>query len=146
MPTLRIDATSENLAAVRRFVREAAADAGAAGDAMDDLVQAVDEAVTNVVVHGYGSAGGSVDVEVRRRGDELVVRVVDDAPAFDPTAVPEPDLSSPLRQRRLGGMGVHLVRGLCDEVRYRRDVGGRNELTLIKRTSTKVEEEPWISR
>jgi anti-sigma regulatory factor (Ser/Thr protein kinase) len=43
-------------------------------------------------------------------------------------------------------MGVHLVRGLCDEVRYRRDVGGRNELTLIKRTSTKVEEEPWISR
>lgn len=153
MPTLRIDADSENLAAIRGFVRAEAAAVGAPDDAVADLVQAVDEAATNVIVHGYrDGAPGTIEVHLVDRDGEVAVTIVDDAPAFDPTVVPEPDLSAPLARRPLGGMGVHLIRGLCDDVRYRRSADGRNELTMTKRTSTgtststKAEEDSWISR
>ena len=130
MPSLRVDARPESLAAIRRFVRATAADAGLDGERTDGLVQAVDESATNVMVHGYRLAPGEIEVEARRDGDDLVVLLRDRAPAFDPTSVPEPDLRAP--RRRAGGMGVFLARELCDEVRYRRMPGGGNELALVQ--------------
>ena len=59
----------------------------------------------------------------------LVLR--DDAPPFDPLSLAAPDLAAGLDERSMGGLGIHLVRELVDEVSYRR-VDGRNELTLSK--------------
>ena len=53
----------------------------------------------------------------------------DDAPPFDPLSLAAPDLAAGLDERSMGGLGIHLVRELVDEVSYRR-VDGRNELTL----------------
>lgn len=69
---IRIAADLERLAEVRQLVREAAEAAGATTDAVDDLVQAVDEAATNIVVHGYAGRPGWVEVEVAVAGPELV--------------------------------------------------------------------------
>jgi anti-sigma regulatory factor (Ser/Thr protein kinase) len=131
--TLSVTADLGNLEQIRRFVREAALAAGAAAPDAWDLVQAVDESATNVIVHGYRGAKGQLAVAVAIDGDRLVVRITDAAPAFDPTAVAAPDLGLPLERRPFGGMGVHLTRELTDEVRHRRPDGGGNELTLVKR-------------
>ena len=98
---------------------------------MPDIVQAVDEFVTNSIVHGYRGVGGPVEVEVDKSGTSLVVRLRDQAPQFDPTQLPSPDPAAPLAERRLGGMGVFLARDLKDSVTYQRTKES-NELTLVK--------------
>ena len=128
---LTIPSEVGRLAELRQFVRQSSAAFGVGRPATDDMVQAVDECATNVIVHGYRGAGGELHVEVERTDDELVVRLGDQAPAFDPTSVPEPDLELPLERRPPGGMGVHLARRLTDAMHYRR-TGRGNELTLIK--------------
>ncbi len=48
----------------------------------------------------------------------LTIEFIDDGDPFDPLAAPPPDLEAPLEERDLGGLGVHIVRSLADEVRY----------------------------
>lgn len=124
---LRVPADVAQLAAVRAFVREQALLAGADAGAIPDIVQAVDESVTNAIVHGYGGRDGEVEVEVDHAGRSLIVRLRDKATPFDPTLVPPPDTSQP----RVTGMGVLLTRELTDAMAYRRTDDG-NELTLVK--------------
>lgn len=128
---LEVSASVDELAAVRAFVRDSSAQMGADADCTADMVQAVDECVTNVIVHGYRDQAGVVRVEVSPSDGKLVIRLSDSAPPFDPTQVPAPDVSRPLRERRGGGLGVFLARDLTDEMSYRRTAAG-NELTLIK--------------
>ena len=130
---LTLEADLGRLGEARQFVREQAAAAGLPPDATDDLVQAVDEVVTNVVEHGYRGGTGVVDLEVDSDADLIAVRIIDACGLFDPTTVPTPDLEAPLESRSLGGMGVHLARSLTDEMRHRMLPGGGNELTLVKR-------------
>jgi serine/threonine-protein kinase RsbW len=137
---LRIDASVERCADVRRFVRHAGAQAGLSGQALDDLVCATDEAVTNAILHGYRRASGWLDVRVSSTPDTVSVAVRDAAPPFDPTGIPTPDLETPFERRRPGGMGVHLMRQLTDELRYRSTPDGGNELTLVKRRTAQEEE------
>jgi serine/threonine-protein kinase RsbW len=94
---------------------------------------ALEEVVTNVIVHGYqGREGMPIEVEVKVRLGELVACVEDQAPPFDPVCAPEPDLSLPLEQRQPGGVGIHLVRNMMDRLEYTR-ADGRNRLVITKR-------------
>lgn len=107
----------------------------------DDLVQAVDEAATNAILHGYAGQPGWLEVGVERVDDRLVITVEDEAPEFDPTRVPEPDLSVPPEARTPGGMGVHLIREATDDIRYSPRPGGGNILSLSRRLDRTSKEE-----
>ncbi len=122
----------KDLAEVRRFVEEAATDVGGEVEAVSELVLAVNEAVCNIITHGYGYRPGIVAIDVIQNGDDLTIRLRDQAPPFDPTSVPAPDITIPLDQREYGGMGVHMMRSLTDEMTYRVTADGWNELNLIK--------------
>ena len=139
--TLRIPAELDRVADVRGLVRDVAGACNAPGPCMDDLVQAVDEAATNVIVHGYRGAPGWVEVAAERVDDRIVVTVTDEAPAFDPTAVPEPDLSVPPARRRPGGMGIHLMREATDRLDHEPRPGGGNILTMARRLDPRPKEE-----
>lgn len=94
---------------------------------------ALDEMVTNAVVHGIeGVADRRIEILVATGGEELIATMTDEGRAFDPLSVPPPDVHAPLAERELGGLGIHLVRSLMDRVDYRRE-GGKNVLTLTKR-------------
>lgn len=139
--TVRIPAELGRVADVRALVREVAGACDAPETCMDDLVQAVDEATTNVIVHGYRGTPGWVDVAAERVDDRIVVTVTDEAPPFDPTSVPEPDLSIPPHNRRPGGMGVHLMRQATDRLEHEPRPGGGNILTLDRRLDPRPKEE-----
>ena len=129
MPLFKADLGQ--LAEIRDFVSESAASLGAAPDTLEELRIAVDEAVTNVLIHGYAGAG-DIDIDVSGRGRDLVVRLRDRAPPFDPVRA-APDALAPVEERvKPGGFGLYLIRENVDEVGYRR-VGPDNELTLVKR-------------
>jgi anti-sigma regulatory factor (Ser/Thr protein kinase) len=136
MAELFVAAQVENLAEIRRFVQEEAAALGAGEEAVCDLELAVDEAACNIICHGYGRGGGTIEVKVERDGDKLVVCLRDEAPPFDPTHHPLPDVTLPLEERPLGGLGIFLMRRSVDEMLYRVSAEGGNELTLIKRVGS----------
>lgn len=128
--TLRIEADVARLKDVRRFIREAAPALGADEGSIVDLVQSVDEWVTNVIVHGYRGLAGPIEIQLLRDGDEVVVRIRDEAPGFDPRTAPAFDPSVPLERRPPGKMGIHLIRELCDRFEHRVPAGGGNEIVL----------------
>jgi serine/threonine-protein kinase RsbW len=137
---LRVPSAVDRLAELRQLVRESAREAGADPGVVDDLVQAVDEAATNAITHGHGDRPGWVEVSVERRGGNLVVTVEDDGPAFDPTTVPEPDMTVSALARGPHGMGIHLIRLATDAVSYRPRDGGGNILTMTRALTAQPEE------
>ena len=130
----RVESDVNRLAEVRAFVREAVADFGGSKAVADDLVQAVDEATCNVMLHGYGGEPGEVEIEAVLRDGRIEILLADRAPVFDPTAAPAVDTSKPPVSQRPGGMGVgiHLLRTMTDEVRHHVRPDGGNELTLVR--------------
>ena len=133
MVTKIFDAELNNLTPIRLFIEETALALQFQLKETGDMMQAVDEAVTNVITHGYLGKPGQIELTVARENDCLLVRIRDQAPYFDPTVVPPPNLTLPLEKRPLGGLGVHLVRVYLDEIRYCALSQGGNELTLVKR-------------
>jgi len=130
---LSVKASLDNLQEVRSFIDRAGARLGVGESVLGDLRLAVDEAVTNVVLHGYGNAGGDVEVHMRADGDDVVIRILDRAARFDPDEVESPHLDMPLRDRPAGGMGIFLIRQMTDQAEFLPRAGGGNELCLVKR-------------
>ena len=126
-------ATVENLEKMRTFIAETGLDLCAGDECLECLVHAVDEAASNIILHGYQEKPGEIEISVRREGDNLVVRMRDQAPHFNPNNYPMPDLTLPLKKRPLGGLGIYFIRHFSDEVRYRVTEKGENELTLMKK-------------
>ena len=103
-----------------------------AANVVNALNVVLDEAVSNAINHGYDvGVRGEIAVRLRRRPDSVLVEVEDDGRPFDPLQAPPPDLTLPLEQRPVGGLGIHLIRNLMDEVSYAR-VGGKNVLKMAK--------------
>lgn len=105
-----------------------------------EVLLAVEEVVTNVITHAYPEGGGEVRVAVKElsvpRGLRLIV--ADDGIAFDPLAIPDPDVSAPLEERQVGGLGILLIRRMMDRVAYERR-GGENVLTMEKYVAPETE-------
>ena len=132
--SLRVAAAElTDLSGIRGFLQAAATDLGADGPAIRDLVIAANDAVANIIRHGYRGHPGPIEVVVEREPQAIVVHLRDEAPAFDPTTYPEPDLTVPLEERRAGGLGILLTRSSVDEVSHRRLHRSGNELTLVKK-------------
>jgi len=100
-----------------------------------NLNLALEEAVSNVLLYAYpGEAGKEVDIKAMVREDRIDFTVSDSGVPFDPTAIPDPDLSADLKDRPVGGLGIYLVKRIMDEVSYCRR-GGKNILSMTKKRS-----------
>lgn len=96
------------------------------------VIFVLEELCLNVREHG-GVPGRSIHVLIRECASSLVISVRDGGIPFDPLVdAPAPDLSGPLRHRRVGGLGVFLVRGLVDDFSYERD-GQVNSIRMVLR-------------
>ena len=94
---------------------------------------AFDELLNNIISYAYPSASTfEIEIEIELQPDRLTVCITDGGMPFDPLAVPEVDATAPIEEREIGGLGIHLVRNLMDEVRYERRDGSKNVITLIK--------------
>ncbi len=96
----------------------------------------LDEVVINVIKHGYEDVGDAdrhqIHVRLSLDGNHvLTIEVEDGARAYDPREAPLPEFELPLEQRRIGGLGVHIVKTIMDTMEYRRE-HDRNILTMTK--------------
>ena len=95
---------------------------------------AIEELVTNCIKYGYDDVGEHfIDIALSVSDHTLTMVVVDDGRSFDPLAVPPPDLSLAIEDRPIGGLGIHMLRELADNVTYERR-NGTNRVTLVKRS------------
>lgn len=97
----------------------------------------LEELAVNTANYGYpdgvGAEGGVIDIRISSDQGSLTIQYSDNGTAFNPfEEAPSPDIDASVEERRIGGLGVHFVRSMMDEVGYRRE-GDRNHITLAKR-------------
>ncbi len=135
MRTVQFAAKFEFLDEIRDFVGSIARDAGFVDRDVYNIQLATDEAASNIIEHAYeGVTDGVLEIScVVKNEDVMHIVLVDHGEPFDPSEVPDPDLDADLSERKIGGLGIFLMRKLMDEVHYRTGPGNSNTLTLIKR-------------
>jgi anti-sigma regulatory factor (Ser/Thr protein kinase) len=92
---------------------------------IDDVLLIAEEVIANTIDHG-GTPGQSppqIDVLLQAEAGRLRLEIRDNGTAFDPLALPPPDLDVDILERPLGGLGIHLIRTLSETVYYRRENG-----------------------
>ena len=128
---LKLHAELGLLSQIREYAIDTATALGVTSEAFLDLRLAIDEAITNILTHGYGGPG-EIELELSVANSDLVVRLRDKAPTFDPALAPSVDLTTPDQRENPGGFGVFLMQSAMDEIVHRKIENG-NELTMIKR-------------
>ncbi len=94
---------------------------------------ALEELWLNVLNYGHERGLHEVCIRLVSETDALTIEITDDGKPFDPLIdAPLPDTTGGLGDRDIGGLGIHLVRTMMDELEYRREEG-KNHLTLVKR-------------
>ena len=129
--SLKITPTMDELERITAIVE----DLGEQDDWPPDLIFKVnlvlDELSVNIV--NYGEEASEIEVCLAADAEEVRVEISDDGRPFDPlTDAIEPDLDAPLEDRPIGGLGIHLVREMMDELHYSRE-DGKNRLAMVKR-------------
>ncbi len=133
MCALRLPARFEYLDEIREYVGDKARTAGFADKEVYSIQLAADEAASNIIEHAYaGMTDASLDLTCEFDGKRLRITFLDQGKPFDPSKVEKPDLKAHLSKRKIGGLGVYLMRKLMDEVHYEVSAAG-NVLILIKR-------------
>lgn len=123
----------------RRFVAEFGTRHGLADDDVLRLQLIVEELFTNTVTHGYGGeCDAPIALALAADAGRVMLRYEDAAHRYDPLATlagSRATLAAAVEERPLGRLGVPLVAGLVDDVRYAFE-GGRNRLRLVLRVTT----------
>lgn len=138
---MRFHATNspESIARLIDDTEEYLTDQGAPFETVHAGVLCVEEIVVNILKHGEREhkdrqgAAPLVEVEIKLQPDRLIIDISDDTCPFDPTTAETPDhIDASLDDRPIGGLGIHLVKTMTDEICYSR-VDDRNHLRLVRK-------------
>jgi anti-sigma regulatory factor (Ser/Thr protein kinase) len=133
MNTIEFPAAMENLDECVEFIINGTSKAGVDKKTLFQLRLACEEVVVNVINYAYPESQGNVRIsyELNEETGELVIVISDSGIAFDPLSKDDPDLSLPMEERQIGGLGIFMVRTVMDTVEYSFE-DGRNILTMRK--------------
>lgn len=124
---------TKHLMLVRDFVSRLIRQSRLAKEEENKVILAVDEAVTNIIEHGYDEgADGSIEIEVEADDEQFKIMIRDSGRVFNPESIPNPDMKEHVVRGHKKGLGIFLMRQIMDEVRYKFRDGVKNELTLVK--------------
>jgi len=141
---LTIPGRYEELERVCAFVSNGAAQVGIPESDRFHVELACDEACTNIIEHAYGGDGiGDIVIRWRVDGNDFIVTLHDNGRSFNPNNVPKPTIppksntaqskDEMISSLKAGGLGIHFMRKLMDDVQYHFDPKSGNTLTLIKK-------------
>ncbi len=142
MDTITLTADLDALARISAFITEAAEQCGLDDRATWQVQLAVDEAATNVIQHAYDlEHPGNITLSWACESSRFIITLRDQGRQFDPQGVPEPDTSSPLEDRQVGGLGIYLITRLMDEARFEFHPQEGNVLTMVKYLSASMRDD-----
>jgi serine/threonine-protein kinase RsbW len=132
MPARKFPARFEYLDEIRDFVGQRARAAHFTDKDVYSIQLATDEAASNIIEHAYaGFSGGEFELTCEFENKRMIITLLDRGKSLDLSKVEKPDVKADLSKRKIGGLGIYLMRKLMDEVRYEITESG-NLLTLIK--------------
>lgn len=128
---MKLPATIENLRSFLQYASRCAREMGFPPERVNEVELVVEEALVNIIRHAYPDNRGSIDLKCDSIGNHgLAISIEDEGIPFDLLLHPDPDLSSDIPSRKVGGLGVFLIKKMADDVRYVRN-GMTNVLTLV---------------
>jgi len=133
MPVKTFPGNYKSLEAISEFIIDQAVQARFSPGEVYAIQTAVDEACANIIDHAYGGENiGKIEIRVSEIQNGLRIVLQDKGEPFDPSEVPDPDITSPLEIRKERGLGVFFMRQLMDKVIFKFSQTEGNILTLVK--------------
>ncbi len=131
---IKVKSRTENLGKIRDFLSEISEAAGFDKKKREEIVLAADEACTNIIKHAYEfDTDKEIEITAIFKEGELTIIFKDTGKKFHPQSVEPPDLETKLKKRKSGGLGVHLIKTLMDNVEYDFSNPELNILKLVKK-------------
>jgi len=124
---------TEFLEIIRDFMAKIARIAGFNEDHVNKIQLSVDEACTNIVKHAYkGIQKKDIRIQVELNDEKMIIAVIDKGKGFDPKKIEPLNMNNYLNELRRGGLGIHLMNILMDEIQYSIQPLKKNQVTMIK--------------
>ncbi len=96
------------------------------------LSLALEEAFVNIAHYAYEGRQGRVNIGLCFEDDRVSITLKDQGMAFDPLSMDDPDINAGVEERKIGGLGIYMIKKSTDSCSYER-VDGYNILTLTKK-------------
>jgi anti-sigma regulatory factor (Ser/Thr protein kinase) len=130
---IRISNRLDEMPAIVTMVEDFGVKHNIPGNVINDLNLVLDEVLNNIISYGYSKgATGRIMVRLNYQPGEISAEIHDDGKPFDPLQVAPSDMIGTVQDRRLGGVGLHFMRELMDNIAYAY-VGNENRLVIKKR-------------
>ncbi|HDS08851.1 MAG TPA: ATP-binding protein [Firmicutes bacterium] len=131
MAEITSPAKLENLEQLHNFVRDRLSETGFAKKDMNQILVAAEEAIINVLSYAYPESEGEIKVICEDTPESFTIILKDTGIPFNPLSLPEPDVKLPIQDRKIGGLGIFMIKQIMDDVKYDREADW-NIFTLIK--------------
>ena len=121
------------IARLNEFVEEIGNDFSLLPEVIFNLNLVLEEAVVNIINYAYPKEEHEkIYLSAKLHNDSIILVLTDTGKEFDPTMVPDTDITLSADERPIGGLGIFLIRQIMNEVKYER-IDGKNVLTLEKK-------------
>ena len=131
MKELILDAVLENIDTVIDFVCTALASCNVNDSIQNELAVAAEEVFVNISNYAYAPQTGTVRLCIEVTDGQVRMRFEDSGNPYNPLDRLDPDLTLPVDERPIGGLGIFMVKNIMDTVQYRYE-NSKNQLTLVK--------------
>lgn len=132
MPEKIMPANIENLDALLGFIEKGAKELGIENQTLYKILISTDEILTNIISYAYPEKTGDLKISYypSKEREKLVIKIMDWGFPFNPLPRKPDDLERGIDERKIGGLGIHMVRELVDEMTYKRE-GESNVFTMV---------------
>lgn len=131
--SITLENNIEELRRISNFLEECAEAWSLSMPLTMSLNLVLEEAFTNIVQYGYNDKGKrEIELLLEKKGQEVMITLIDDGQFFDPTAQEDPDTGLAVEDRPIGGLGIFLIRKTMDDISYY-EKGGKNHLVMTKK-------------
>ncbi len=130
---IEISALIENWHIVYGFLNDCMDKFRLEGKSRVEVLLSCEEIYVNVAHYAYPGRTGNVTIKVEYNNDrkEIKIKFADSGVPFDPTKLKEPNVGDPIEKRKIGGLGIFMVKKMMNSVEYHYK-SGKNNLTLTK--------------
>lgn len=133
MAKLSIENKIENLNKLAEFIENFGEEHELSPKNIFELNLILDELITNIISYAYeDDSDHAIELEINKEKDELKIQLIDDGKEFNPLEKEEVKLDQDLDERKIGGLGIHIVKEKTDEIKYKRE-SNKNILMLKKK-------------
>lgn len=133
MAKLSIENKIENLNKLAEFIENFGEEHELSPKNIFELNLILDELITNIISYAYeDDSDHAIELDIIKEKDELKIQLIDDGKEFNPLEKEEVKLDEDLDERKIGGLGIHIVKEKTDEIKYKRE-SNKNILMLKKK-------------